>query len=650
MKPEPAMDIMDEHITIPSGYVMLPHGMGLAKISSPPDITGKTLAGDTGKARNDCQPDNASQPDDTGKAEMGGKRNTDNGMNAASKVVENPVQGRYSLRRRQMRSAMGPGAQPDIKSQSKLLLKVDKASVTTKVDDKKVNKADPAHTTTIPTTTIEHQEVRRKRIPRKDQSPYQRHSTVPWGETPFPEHDSPTAAQCQHVFDLLKEQHANGKLNFVRPAKIPPPSLDVAGCGETPLLIDGLARTILSGSTSMKNANNAIQQVVDCYGTITKSAVMDGQVVTPVKNCIDWDRVRREGVAKFGEVIKCGGLQNVGSKAVLSILETTHAINTKRAAAFRQEKETEVPITAAAAAAEDDDDSYYVPDGADALTQSQKDMEIWMHDNGVVSLEHLRALPAAAVMDELVQLHGVGVKTAACVILFCLQEPCFAVDTHCFRLPQWLGWLPARLYEGSDRSRAFAHLDLRVPDDLKYGLHQLFIEHGQNCYRCRAVTREGSAEWEKCVCPLEALLDRSITKKAGKAAAAGRKRKVAKIAEAADDEGAVKEEEGRGDGKLGEPDGVAEEVAGEIVDSVEQIIGVEPAPKKAKKKNSPSGQRQKQKQKVEEEDGDDEDYLPNAAPSEKTSTRASTRQAQAKAKAANSADKTVTSVDNTLGA
>lgn len=213
-------------------------------------------------------------------------------------------------------------------------------------------------------------------------------------------------------------------------------------------------------------------------------------------------------------MIKCDGLQNAGSKAVLSILETTHASNAKRAAAFQQEKDTGVPAD--------------VP-GAYALSQSQKDMEIWMFENNINSLEHLRALPVETVMNELVQFHGVCIKTAACMILFCLQEPCFAVDTHCFSIPQWLGWIPAELKENSDRGRAFAHLDLHIPDHLKYGLHQLFIEHDQNCYRCKSVTREGTKIWEECVCALEELLDRSVTKKVAKAAR--RKRRAAEMEE-----------------------------------------------------------------------------------------------------------------------
>lgn len=328
----------------------------------------------------------------------------------------------------------------------------------------------------------------------------------------------PSAADCEHVFEILRGHHANGKLRFERPAKVPPPSLEVAGCGETQQVLDGLNRTILSGSKSMKNANNAIQNIVQRYGTITKSTMISGEKITPVKGCIDWNKVREMGMAELKAVIGCGGLQQVGSEAVGNVLDTTYTVNNERIAAFKEEKETGIPADVG---------------GAELLTQSQKDMEIWMFDNGILSLEHLRALPMETVMNQLIQFRGVGVKTAACVILFCLQEPCFAVDTHCFRIAQWLGWIPQHLKEDSGRDKAFAHLDLRIPDQLKYGLHQLFIEHGQNCHRCVAGTVEGTKSWQDCVCPLEDLLSRQ---KAVRRAAAGnaaivRKRKAAVLEE-----------------------------------------------------------------------------------------------------------------------
>ena len=44
------------------------------------------------------------------------------------------------------------------------------------------------------------------------------------------------------------------------------------------------------------------------------------------------------------------------------------------------------------------------------------------------------------------------------------------------------GWRPA----AASRDEAFAHLDAKVPDRLKYGLHVLLVEHGRKCGECKA--------------------------------------------------------------------------------------------------------------------------------------------------------------------
>jgi DNA-(apurinic or apyrimidinic site) lyase len=103
----------------------------------------------------------------------------------------------------------------------------------------------------------------------------------------------------------------------------------------------------------------------------------------------------------------------------------------------------------------------------------------------------------------LIQYPGIGVKTAACVILFCLQRPCYAVDTHVWRLTKDLGWVPPKANE----IKTFAHCQVRVPDEYKYKLHQLFWHHGQECVRCRADTSEKSKGWDEG-CPIDHLVTR----------------------------------------------------------------------------------------------------------------------------------------------
>ncbi|KAJ3565475.1 hypothetical protein NP233_g7611 [Leucocoprinus birnbaumii] len=94
------------------------------------------------------------------------------------------------------------------------------------------------------------------------------------------------------------------------------------------------------------------------------------------------------------------------------------------------------------------------------------------------------------IMEELLSYDGVGPKTASCVLLFCLGRDSFAVDTHVYRLSRLLGWVPSK----ADRVLAQAHLDIRIPASLKYGLHVLMIQHGRACRGCK---RPGSSE--KCV-------------------------------------------------------------------------------------------------------------------------------------------------------
>lgn len=118
--------------------------------------------------------------------------------------------------------------------------------------------------------------------------------------------------------------------------------------------------------------------------------------------------------------------------------------------------------------------------------------------HGVYSLQHLAGEPRTPddtpiimsdeeIMQELLSYDGVGPKTASCVLLFCLERDSFAVDTHVYRLSRLLGWVPAT----ADRVLAQAHLDLRIPAGLKYGLHVLMVQHGRACKGCK---KPGSGE------------------------------------------------------------------------------------------------------------------------------------------------------------
>ncbi|KAI1815393.1 hypothetical protein GGS20DRAFT_584501 [Poronia punctata] len=322
----------------------------------------------------------------------------------------------------------------------------------------------------------EDQPEKPKRIPRKTKdNPY---GLMP-GKSPFPEWEAPSAEQCEVVYRILADMHDD--VQPQSPEVIPAPSLEVTGCGEVPFVLEALIRTLLSGAVTFAGAAKMLKGIVSKYGVLE-----DGVA----KGSIDWNKVRLSPIEDLIEAIHEGGLASIKAKAIKGILDMVRQENLDRRAAYLAERETGVPA-----------DVY----GAAEKSESQKDLEILKADQEILSLDHMRGLSADDAMREFTKYPGIGVKTAACVILFCLQIPCFAVDTHVHRFSKWLGWTPPK----ADENDTFCHLEVRCPDHLKYGLHQLFIRHGQTCSRCKASTAEGTKEWDSTVCPLEHLLTRA---------------------------------------------------------------------------------------------------------------------------------------------
>ncbi|KOS48595.1 hypothetical protein ACN38_g397 [Penicillium nordicum] len=322
------------------------------------------------------------------------------------------------------------------------------------------------------------------------------------GISPFPELGRPTTEECENVNELLSSIHGV----VTAPATIPEPSLTVTGCGEVPSVLDALIRTLLSGATTGNNAAKAFGGLVQRFGVLSEGIG---------KGSVNWDAVRQATVKDVFEAIKSGGLADIKSKNLKAILDIVHEDNQARRATLLNSE------------SKNDSMSKLVPEKA----EKDKQYEIACADQNVLSLNHLHNLSTEEAMTDLIKYPGIGPKTAACVILFCLQRPCFAVDTHIFRLCRWLGWIPARANEVT----AFSHLEVRIPDHLKYSLHQLFIRHGKTCPRCRAATGESSAGWENG-CIIDHLLTRdgkrkgngptvvSKDKAAAKSAASKRKR------------------------------------------------------------------------------------------------------------------------------
>jgi len=101
-------------------------------------------------------------------------------------------------------------------------------------------------------------------------------------------------------------------------------------------------------------------------------------------------------------------------------------------------------------------------------------------ERGQIELEFLREMPPAEVHNWLVQIKGVGPKTAAIVMQFSLDMPAFPVDTHIHRVSGRIGLRP----EKAGREKTHEILADLFPPDTYYSVHLNMIQHGRQV--CKA--------------------------------------------------------------------------------------------------------------------------------------------------------------------
>ncbi len=107
---------------------------------------------------------------------------------------------------------------------------------------------------------------------------------------------------------------------------------------------------------------------------------------------------------------------------------------------------------------------------------------------GRFTLDPIAELPLDDAIEELTRFPGVGIKTAACVLVFSYGKPVIPVDTHVLRLSRRLGLV----IDKATPDHTFSVLMQITPDDLKYPFHINLIRHGRkfcksqkpNCGEC----------------------------------------------------------------------------------------------------------------------------------------------------------------------
>jgi endonuclease III len=109
-------------------------------------------------------------------------------------------------------------------------------------------------------------------------------------------------------------------------------------------------------------------------------------------------------------------------------------------------------------------------------------------ERGAYDIEFLRDMPLEDARQWLVDLDGVGPKTAAIVLCFAFNRPAFPVDTHVHRVGQRIGLLPL----GITAEKAHPFMEAVVEPEKYYQFHIHLIRHGRDtckarnpqCHRC----------------------------------------------------------------------------------------------------------------------------------------------------------------------
>jgi endonuclease-3 len=96
-------------------------------------------------------------------------------------------------------------------------------------------------------------------------------------------------------------------------------------------------------------------------------------------------------------------------------------------------------------------------------------------ERGELSLDFLADLPQEEARSWLVQIKGVGIKTASIVLLFSFGIPVFPVDTHVHRISRRLGLIGPKV----SAEKAHHIIEGIGNPDTFYPMHLNMIQHGR---------------------------------------------------------------------------------------------------------------------------------------------------------------------------
>ena len=234
-------------------------------------------------------------------------------------------------------------------------------------------------------------------------TPYSNGYRFEFAEDRFPEHQSPSPNELQAVMDILAKERPVLTKAAAEAGEASTPFHGSAG-----ITMDSIVRVILSHQCTNDIALIAQQQMIQAY-----QYYVDGKWVMGKKP--NYHAMRVQGLGKLQEVISIAGLYTKRPHAIKAALDMVYLRNVRL-----------LPPLAPGEIAYDGNElgaSDFVP--------------------GTLSVDFLWAIHEdggkQALMDYLLSISIIGVKSAACLMQFNMGIPVFAVDTHVAAMAKLLG-------------------------------------------------------------------------------------------------------------------------------------------------------------------------------------------------------------------
>ena len=111
----------------------------------------------------------------------------------------------------------------------------------------------------------------------------------------------------------------------------------------------------------------------------------------------------------------------------------------------------------------------------------QNALERIHEERGAYDIEFLRDMSIEDAKDWLINLKGIGPKTAAIVLCFGFGLPAFPVDTHVHRTSKRIGFIPDKI----SADKAHPAMEAIVPPEDYYAFHIYLIRHGRDTCNAR---------------------------------------------------------------------------------------------------------------------------------------------------------------------